>query len=457
MTSIRRTLLVWLLCGLLAIGVLASGATYVAARKEAGDLLDLQLRQLAYSTRIDDLIRGRQPDFGARNAPHPEGVTELVTQIWDRSGVLVYWSQPGTGLPVPATEGYSTVRHDGRDWRVYTLVQGTHALQVAQAQDERDALATKTAIRTLAPFVAFIPLFGLLIWVGVGRSLRPLQTMSQAVAKRRPDAMAPLAERTLPDELRPLAHSLNDLLARLDAALGAQRRFTADAAHELRTPLAALKLQLDMARRASESADRDAAHADLHAAHADLDAGVRRASHLVDQLLTLARVEPEALESHAVDCDLVEIAKEAIVARAPLAADKGVDLGLADAQPAQVRGDPASLAILMSNLVDNALRYTPAGGRVDVSIGRDHGAAVLRVADTGPGIPADERERVFDRFYRSGENGESGSGLGLSIVRRIADAHHATVTLDAPRTGTGLLATVRFPLPAGIPPAEADA
>jgi two-component system OmpR family sensor kinase len=224
MDSIRRTLLLWLLIGLLAIGVLVSGATYVAARREAGDLLDLQLKQLAYSTRIDDLIRGRQPDFAARALPPSGGITELVTQIWDRNGVLVYWSEPGMGLPSPETEGYSTVHHEGRDWRVYTMVQGTHALQVAQAQDQREAIATQTAIRTLVPFVAFLPLFALLIWVGVGRGLAPLRTMSEAVSKRRPDAMAPLNERDLPEELKPLAHSLNELLARLDAALGAERR-----------------------------------------------------------------------------------------------------------------------------------------------------------------------------------------------------------------------------------------
>ena len=437
MDSIRRTLLLWLLIGLLAIGVLVSGATYVAARREAGDLLDLQLKQLAYSTRIDDLIRGRQPDFAARALPPSGGITELVTQIWDRNGVLVYWSEPGMGLPIPETEGYSTVHHEGRDWRVYTMVQGTHALQVAQAQDERDAIATKTAIRTLVPFIAFLPLFGLLVWVSVGRGLQPLQTMSQAVAKRRPDAMSPLAERGLPVELQPLAASLNALLARLDAALGAQRRFTADAAHELRTPLAALKLQLELARRATEPAARAAAFDDL-------DAGMNRAEHLVDQLLTLARVEPEALAARATDCDLVELAKDAIVARAPVAADKGVDLGLARAAPARVRGDPASLAILMTNLIDNALRYTPPGGRVDVAV--DHGAQpAFSVADTGPGIAADERERVFDRFYRGENTGEAGSGLGLSIVKRIADAHRATLHLDASPGGTGLLIEVRFP------------
>jgi two-component system OmpR family sensor kinase len=283
-----------------------------------------------------------------------------------------------------------------------------------------------------------IPLFGTVIWLAVGRGLRPLSAMSRAVAKRRPDALAPLAERDLPAELQPLAGSLNDLLSRLDAALGAQRRFTADAAHELRTPLAALKLQLDMARRADDVPAR-------LAAYDDLEAGVERAAHLVDQLLTLARVEPEALATRAADCDLVALAKEAIVARGALAADKRVDLGLARDAPVPVRGDPASLAILLSNLLDNALRYTPAGGKVDVAIDDDGGVAVLTVADTGPGIPAEERDRVFDRFFRGAGNRAPGSGLGLSIVKRIADAHHATITLDAPAQGSGLVVTVRFP------------
>jgi two-component system OmpR family sensor kinase len=439
MNSIRRTLLAWLLAGLAIIALTASGATYVAARREIGELLDLQLKQLAYSTRIDDLLRGRRPGFELRSPPHAVGVTEIVTQIWDRDGVLVYWSQPGMGLPVPATEGYSTVSHDGRDWRVYTLVQGTHALQVAQAEDERAAIATQTALRTLVPFVALLPIFGALIWLGVGRGLEPLETMSRAVAKRRPDALAPLGERGLPEELRPLVASLNGLLARLSEALAAQRRFTADAAHELRTPLAALKLQLDLARRNGGSSNA--------AALDDVEAGVARASHVVEQLLTLARVEPEALSAQRVDCDLAAIARDAIVARAALAADKSIDLGLARATPATVSGDPASLAILLANLIDNALRYTPRGGRIDVAVDRDDDGATLCVADTGPGIPVDDRERVFDRFVRGAGAQESGSGLGLSIVKRIADAHRATITLDAPAEGPGLVVRVRFPLP----------
>ena len=438
MKSIRRALLFPLLAGLAAIGVLASGATYVAARLEIGELLDLQLKQLANSTRIDDLLRGRQPGFDLRAEPSGDGVTDLVTQIWDRDGVLVYWSRPGLGLPVPVTPGYATVHVDHRDWRIYTLVQGTHALQVAQAEDEREAIATKTALRTLFPFIVLIPVFGLMIWYAVGRGLRPLFAMSQAVAKRQPDALAPLSERNLPQELQPLAGSLNALLARLDSALGAQRRFTADAAHELRTPLAALKLQLDVARRANDQTARIAAYDDLNA-------GVERASHLVDQLLTLARIEPEALATRAVDCDLAAIAKAAIVARGALAAEKHIDLGLARESPAPVRGDPAALAILLSNLLDNALRYTPAGGKIDVAVDANDGRALLTVVDNGPGIPEEERERVFDRFFRGADNRELGSGLGLSIVKRIADAHHAAIELGTPEHGSGLLVTVRFP------------
>jgi two-component system, OmpR family, sensor kinase len=260
--------------------------------------------------------------------------------------------------------------------------------------------------------------------------------MSRAVAKRRADALAPLADRGVPEELQPLVASLNGLLARLSDALNAQRRFTADAAHELRTPLTALKLQLDLARRNDEAT----------AALDDLGAGIARASHVVDQLLTLARVEPEAFAERRTACDLSALARDAIVSRAALADDKAIDLGLARETTATVEGDPATLAILLSNLLDNALRYTPRGGRIDVAVDADADAVTLSVADTGPGIAPADRERVFDRFVRGSDVSESGSGLGLSIVKRIAEAHRASIALDAPAEGSGLIVRVRFPL-----------
>lgn len=476
MTSIRKTLLVWLLFGLVAVAVLGSVATYFDTKREIGELFDLQLKQLAYSTRIEDLIRGRVPSLTGTPMDHTAGVSEIVTQIWDRDGVLVYYSRPGASLPVPATEGYSDVVQNGRAWRVYTHVEGRHALQVAHALDERREIAAQTALRTLLPLAALIPFLGILIWYAVGRGLLPLETMSRAVAKRQPDALAPLAETGLPDELRPLAGSLNALLARLDDALNAQRRFTADAAHELRTPLAALKLQAELVERAPDAAARGAA---LSA----LNAGVDRAAHLVEQLLAMARLEPEALAKSLGACDLVALAKDAIVARAVLADRKRIDLGLARAADVSVQGDAASLAMLLANLLDNAIRYTPAGGRIDVAIDDDDGHAMLSVADTGPGIPHAARERVFDRFHRGEDDAvpvaavsssvpdgglrqdsavamdavlpaappTTGSGLGLSIVKRIADAHGAAITLDDNvAAGGGLVVRVKFPAAPGL-------
>lgn len=447
MGSIRRTLLAYLLLGLFAVAVLATWLTYQETKREVGDLFDLQLKQLAYSTRIDDLLRGRAPSLSPPGSRPASGVAEIVTQIWDRDGVLVYWSRPGAGLPVPAQEGYSNVTRDGREWRVYTHVEGAHALQVAHALDERRAIAAQTALRTLFPLAALIPILGVLIWHGVGLGLKPLVLMSRAVEKRRPDAMAPLAVANMPRELKPLGQSLNALLARLDEALAAQRRFTADAAHELRTPLAALKLQAEVAERAPQGPERDAAFVALAA-------GIDRATHLVGQLLTMARLEPGGPARDAEPVDLTSLVRDAVVARAGLAADKGIDLGLARADDGVLKGDPAGLAMLVGNLLDNALRYTPAGGRVDAAVERDDAAVTLSVIDTGPGIPVAERERVFERFYRgvgtaaaamaAGE--AKGSGLGLSIVRRIAEGHGATVGLDDGPDGRGLAVHVRFPV-----------
>jgi two-component system OmpR family sensor kinase len=325
---------------------------------------------------------------------------------------------------------------------VYTHVAGAHALQVAHAMDERREIAAQTALRTLLPLAALIPLLGVLIWYAVGRGMRPLDAMSRAVAKRRPDALAPLVDKDLPRELKPLAGSLNALLARLDGALSAQRRFTADAAHELRTPLAALRLQVDLAARASDGSKRTEALDELRA-------GVDRAAHLVEQLLTMARLEPEASPRAFGPVDLVALAKEALVARSALATDRKVDLGLSRGAPVAVRGDSTTLAVLIANLLDNALRYTPAGGRIDVAIDDEDGAAVLSVSDTGPGIPAEEHERVFERFRRGTSSAapgtSTGSGLGLSIVRRVADAHGATVTLGDRAGASGLEVGVRFP------------
>jgi len=231
--------------------------------------------------------------------------------------------------------------------------------------------------------------------------------------------------------------SLKDLLARLKAALDAQRALVADAAHELRTPLTALQLQVQLVERATSVEERTTALGELQS-------GLQRAIHAVQQLLTLARQEPGAAEYHSSPVKLAELIRQVVVEQTRLAEAKDIDLGvtLVD-ETASVSGDIEALRILLSNLVGNALRCTPSGGRVDVSCGMNDGNAFIEVADTGPGIPVDERERVFDRFYRRGGVNEIGSGLGLSIVRTIADRHKAHVSLGESESG-GLRAKVAF-------------
>jgi two-component system OmpR family sensor kinase len=279
------------------------------------------------------------------------------------------------------------------------------------------------------------------VWVIIGRGLRPLRRVTSALDTRHPEALDPLPDQRLPLEVQPLVRALNGLLQRLATALDIQKAFVADAAHELRTPLAAVQIQSQLVARAKDDAARSEAIADLQA-------GVTRATRLAEQLLALARSEPDGLAvTDAID--LRALLQDCVLTYTPLAQDRGVDLGIEASEAATVIGDPESLRVMFNNLVDNATKYTPRGGRVDVSLHVEDGHPVVRIADSGPGIEPAERERVFDRFYRAGA-GETrvrtdvaGSGLGLAIVRRIATQHHAAVSLDRSPAG-GLQVNVRF-------------
>jgi two-component system OmpR family sensor kinase len=280
------------------------------------------------------------------------------------------------------------------------------------------------------------------IWFAVGHSLEPFKRLTALVQVRKVTALDPLPAGNLPGEVRPLVGALNDLLGRLAAALERERGFMADAAHELRTPLTALHLQMGTLARATNEAER----AD---AMEKLSAGVQRAIRLVEQLLSLARQEPRS-DVVRKRLKLDDLAREVVAEMVPLADARKIDLGISASQPAYVLGDSDALHTLVRNLVDNAVRYTPIGGTVDVSVqdsdepGTIYGA-VLRVVDTGPGIPADERQRVFDRFYRPPGTSPPGSGLGMAIVKAIADAHGATVALNSGPNTQGLAVTVSFP------------
>jgi two-component system, OmpR family, sensor kinase len=430
MNSIRRRLLAALLGALLLAGLAGAAATFVSARGEVDRLLDEELRQVALSLRDHarlDLTRLE------RGASDPD--LRVLVQIWDPAFDRPYSSRVASPLPRQKDEGYTTLEHEGRSWRIYTTFSSKQTIQVGQPTLLRTELAALTAGRLLLPVLVMLPLLGLVVWWIVGRGLAPLGTLADSLARRAPTCLDPMPVMEAPVEVQPLVRSLNDLLARLDDAFDTQRRFAADAAHELRTPLTALTLQIQLARRADSPEERAMALDRL-------EQGVKRATRLVQQLLTMARLDPDAARPTST-FDLATVAASVVDEKKSLAEQQHVDLSLI-ARPARMSGQEDALRILLANLVDNALRYTPAQGTVVVTIRRDGDRACIEVADTGPGISEEERERVFDRFYRGQNAPAGGSGLGLAIVRQIVGLHAGSIELGESASG-GLRVTAEFP------------
>jgi len=430
MISIRTRLLIALLALVAAISLLAGTLTYRRVLAETSTLFDYQLRQMALSLRSQVSMAPRL------ELPPDQLDTDFVIQIWDLFGTRVYLSRPGLPMINQTVLGYADVRVRGEPWRTYGLQTVDGVIQIAQPQRVREQLARGAALRIVIPLLLLLPVLGAAI-VGVVRSgLLPLQRIAIEVQRRDVHSLTPIAVTSLPREVAPLVLELNRLLIRLHSAFQAQRAFIADAAHELRSPLTAVRLDLQLLDRAPDEAARLEARANLGAA-------VERAIHLVEQLLTLARNEPRDERGELSPVLLETAASEGIADTHAPALARGIDLGL-DAEPdVRVMGDRDALRTLVRNLVDNAVRYTPAGGRVQVQTAKTPQGALLEVTDSGPGIPAADRERVFDRFYRRASAPEGGSGLGLAIVKAIADRHGARVSLaDAP--GGGLRVTVDF-------------
>jgi len=431
-SSLRARLLGSLLAGVLLVGAAGGWVVYRNALAEADAFFDYHLRQTALILRDEPVEYLLAPQLPPTDASY-----DFVVQVWSLDGVRVYLSRPHAVLPDITTLGFSTVTTPEGRWRVFGVQAVTRVIQVAQPLSVRERRAAELALQTLKPFALLLPVLALLIWVAVGLALEPLQRLTAQVKARRVDALDALPGERLPDEVQPLVMALNELLGRLRAALERERAFMADAAHELRTPLTALHLQMGMLARASSEGEREAAMSTLAA-------GVQRAIHLVEQMLMLARQEPRP-DNPRVPVRLDELAREIVAELVPLADAGHIDLGVAAAQPATITGDPDAVRTLLRNLVDNAVRYTAAGGRVDVTAESTAGGARLTVTDDGPGIPPEERTRVFARFHRRAGTAPPGSGLGLAIVKAIADAHGATVSLGEGPGAKGLAVTVVFP------------
>jgi signal transduction histidine kinase len=436
-----------------ALGAFALGAAFLVGgswwllEKEMSEVFEDNLKQVALAVATHHRSNGTSaPQAAPRLAQQlpriyeEYGKFEFVTQVWSRDGKRLHTSDDSVTLPFLSRSGLSTVTAGGEAWHLYTIVQEDAIVQAGQRASERETLSRETASGLIVPALLMLALTAGLLTYALRRGLAPLSDAAGEVTTRNVESLHPLAIDSQPVELRPLVTAINDLMARLGSALALQRNFAADAAHELRSPIAALRLQLPLLERATDETQRQAALAQL-------GAGIARAQHLVEQLLELSRVGPDAPIAQRQRVDLGQVARSVVSAFSARAEQQNVDLGAVVPGPVEIWGDAGQLTILANNLVDNALRHTPRGGRIDVAVQQADGAPALAVIDNGPGIAAAERDRVFDRFYRGTQAGDTGgSGLGLAIVKAIAQRHGAQVVLgDAP--GSGLRVTVSFPAP----------
>lgn len=425
--SLQFRLSLWMAVLLLATGVAAGALSFFWALHEANELQDDLLEQTAALVLAGQLSINPVEPASAPVGMKPRVVVELVDTAVAEPLV------PGIGrLPAGLPDGLDTYTAEGHSWRMLlTHVADGRRIVVAQQTERRDDIAQDSALAALVPLVVLLPVLLLLVRVVIRNTLRPIAQASHRLDKLDrhggiPQVNVPAGE--MPDEVRPFVSSINALLGRLAEALEQQRRFVADAAHELRSPITALTVQAENLGHAEMSPE-------ARKRFVPLREGLSRSRALLEQLLSLARVQARTeMPQQAVA--LHEVVREVVADLLSLAEARGVDLGVARLDPVQLTGTRVDVRTLVRNAVDNAVRYTPAGGRVDISVFDEAGSAVLRVDDSGPGIAPDQRERVFDAFYRLVGTQETGSGLGLSIARGIAQRLGGQITLgDAPAGG----------------------
>lgn len=445
MLSIERHLTRWIL-GASGLGVLLLAmVAYLFILDDLNEAFDQNLAQVA-QTIADHTPAGELVTVPL--APLPAKLledAEIVIVRWTTDGQRAFSSDPRVDLPFITRTGLSRHRVAGVDWDVYTVVRPDVVVQAAQQAAAQEREAAESAARLLLPFGALIGVLGALLIYALRRGLQPLDAAAELVAARSVTSLAPIDDQDMPREIQPLVQSINDLMQRLASAFAAQRRFVADAAHELRTPVTALRLQLQLLESARDEAARGMAIAELRA-------GIDRAQHLIEQLLHLSRVEPGADVQRIEPLALDELVRSTVGLFSVKAEHFGIDLGAQAATPVPLRGDRNEITILLNNLVENALRYTQRGGVVDVVAELAVGRPTLRVIDNGPGIAAADHDIVFDRFRRAETapptpQGETGSGLGLAIVKVIAERHAAQVSLHTAPSGQGLEARVVFAMP----------
>ncbi len=421
---------------------------FYSAREEVGEVYDAQLITAAnvlWALMEHDIIPNHKPlNIGIdekylseeERAAFDENADGRMFRVW-QGGKIIISSEDSIPESVKALPpGFSNIKYDGDPWRIYSLhiPERKITLEIGEELGVRNDLVNHITFGLVIPLLVVFPAIAFLIWRGVGRGLKDVGRFSEQVQKRSSQDLSPLRLYNVPAELAALAESLNSLLHRLEESFLREKRFTENAAHELKTPLAALKIQAQLALAASTSETRE--HLE------ELIGGVERAARLVEELLILAKNTQESRIFS--ELDLYAEAGKAVTRFADLAVEKGIEIALKKETKATIAGSPEILSPLIGNILDNAIKYTPSGSHVEVVVTEESGRPALKITDNGLGIPPAEYEKVFERFYR-GESKVTGSGLGLAIAKSMADNLGAEITLAEPESGRGLTVTVVFP------------
>ena len=426
MSSLRRSALIWTTALLAIVGVTAFIVSYELARRDAAEFLDGQLRQIALNA---------GDTLGEAIAPAAQGDPEedIVVSIWNVSGETIRNAKGGLTLPRSTSPGFATIHAAADDWRVFMASDGRRFVQVAQRLSVGEEMAQNAAFQVGAPILIVIPLTWLVIGWSLNQALGRMSKLTESIAERGVDSKDQIPVAEAPIEVRPLIEAMNVLAARLQRALEAQKRFIADAAHELRTPLTVLRLRVDELR----SQTRDGPNSLV----GHLDAGVRRATSLVEQLLHLARSDERSAQAPQETVDIAGLVGECVADFVPIAEAKAIDLGLLRSGPYVLPGAPADLKTMFGTLIDNAIRYTPRGGVVDVAVRGDPEGSV-EIVDSGCGVAEEEIPKLFDRFHRAAAQDVEGSGLGLAIAESIAKGHGLEIRIENRSDRSGLRVTV---------------
>ncbi len=433
--SLRARLLLLLFSAVVITACIQSFIAYRTSLDETNEIFDYQMRQMALSLR-PGLNADAYSSSGFRS--DEDDSFEFIVQVSTLDRKVLFHSSLNTPLPYRGETGITLFDANGTTYKLYTLLHGSQLIQVAQDRAARRSLARSLAFRTTMPIIVMVSLLLFMVWWVVTTSLAPVNRVQQQISTREADSLDEVDIKGLPNEVRPLVEEINLLLRRMRQAFNAQKNFVADAAHELRSPLSALKLQVEQLRRSNTDKDRDISVLRL-------STGIDRATRLVEQLLVLARQQANSdFDKSVKPIEINQLCLLAFNDLYPLAQQKHIDMGLLQSDECFVLGQEEAIRIMLRNLLDNSIKYSPEFSKVDLKVVLNGRSVCMLVEDSGPGIPDADIERSMDRFYRIPGSSVSGSGLGLSIVKAIADVHSARVEMRKSNDLGGLAVCVIF-------------